>query len=261
LYEELDVRAQRSNPPALFNTLTELPRALFEFGSLCTFLPTMFPALSLLSQGDRHPLLLIPGFLAGDQSLGILKRYLSCLGYDAQTWGYGQNTGRPEHLFDHLPEKLQQLADESGEPVSLIGQSLGGVYARELAREHPEVTRQVITLGSPFGANTGGTTIQALQELFRQSSGMSVEDMADLMAERDSHISPDVPVTAIYSKGDGVVHWEVCREADEDHHTQNIEVPGSHCGMGFNSLIYFIIANRLSQDMDSWGKFSWTSCW
>lgn len=211
----------------------------------------------MMSRGDQHPLLLVPGFMAGDQSLSMLKRYLGFLGYRAETWGYGRNTGRPEHLFEHLPEKLQEMAEQSGEPVSLIGQSLGGVYARELARDYPELTRQVITLSSPFGARNSTTTIGLLRHLFRQQSGMSVEEMIEIMAERDHQISPNVPLTAIYSKSDGVVHWQACKEATEDHHTQNIEVSGSHSGMGFNPMVYYIIADRLTQGIDTWEHFSW----
>ena len=253
MYESLDVSAYRTRPPSLLNTLTEIPRALVEVGSL----HAMLPSLSLARRGDRHPLLLIPGFMAGDMSLGLLKRYLRYLGYQPETWGYGRNMGHPEHLFDHLPEKLDEMADRYGEPVSLLGQSLGGVYARELAREHPERVRQVITMGSPFSARNGAVTMKFLPHLFQASTGRSVEEMVELMNGHILDQSPDVPVTAIYSKGDGVVHWEACMEVSEDHHTQNIQVPGSHCGMAFNGAIYYIIADRLAQDTENWKPFSW----
>ncbi len=256
MYEEVDIRQHRSRSPSLLNTLTELPRALLEFGSLYS----MMPALSLQSRGDKHPLLLIPGFLAGDASLATMKRYLRNLGYRPETWGFGRNMGKPDHLFDHLPEKLLEMADRQGEPVSLIGQSLGGVYARELAREYPDLVRQVITMGSPFGVKNSASTMRALTRVFKASSGLSIEEMLALMHDRNLHISPDVPVTAIYSKSDGVVHWEACREDDEDHHTQNIEVPGSHCGMAFNPMIYYIVANRLSLTRETWRPFNWAAC-
>ncbi|MBO6655939.1 MAG: esterase [Pseudomonadales bacterium] len=254
MYEQIDVARHRDRPPALINTLTELPRALFEAGSLCT----MLPSLSLLKRGDPHPTLLIPGFMAGDASLGLLKRYLQHMGYQPETWGYGRNTGNPEHLFDHLPEKLARMYETTGKSISLIGQSLGGVYARELAREYPRMVRQVITLGSPFKVRNSSTTMRALTHLFKASSGMTIDEMVELMRDRAFHESPNVPVTAVYSRGDGVVHWDACRETVEDHHTQNIEVPGSHCGMGFNPAIYYIIADRLAQRDENWQKFSWT---
>ncbi len=256
LYEELDVERNRSRPPSFVNTLTELPRALLELGHLYTALPS----LSLAARGDKHPLLLVPGFMAGDASLGLLRRYLRYLGYRPETWGFGRNMGSPEHLFDHLPERLADMADKAGEPVSLIGQSLGGVFSRELAREYPDLIRQVITLGSPFRISGSANTVRGLSHLFQVSSGRSVDEVIAMLRDRDFHQSPDVPLTAIYSKGDGVVHWESCREEEQDHHTQNIRVPGSHCGMGFNSVIYYIIADRLSQKVDAWQKFDIAGC-
>lgn len=253
MYEELDVGRHQANPPALFHTLTEFPRAMLEVSHLTM----MFPALSMRPKGDNHPLLLIPGFLASDLSLSMLRRYLTSLGYKAETWGFGRNTGRPEHLYDHLPEKLLEMAETYAEPVSLIGQSLGGVYARELAKEFPQATRQVITMGSPFGARNSGVAIQLVRRLVEQQSGRDVDELIELMVTKGPQVSPDVPVTAIYSKSDGVVHWRVCREAEEDHRTQNIEVNGSHCGMGFNATIYYIIADRLAQCMDNWTRFEW----
>ena len=255
MFEQIDTNQHRSTPPALFNTLTELPRAMLEVGGLLSVLPT----LSLLPRGDQHPVLLIPGFMAGDRSLVMLKRYLDFMGYQSETWGFGRNTGSPDHLFDHLPEKLDELCEKYGEPLSLVGQSLGGVFARELARDYPEKVRQIITLGSPVAARNSAVTVRALRHLLKASAGQSVEEMVVMMEERNFHISPEVPVTAVFSKGDGVVHWASCKEGFEDESTQNIEVPGSHCGMGFNALIYFIIMNRLSQQLDSWQKFQWQS--
>jgi pimeloyl-ACP methyl ester carboxylesterase len=201
--------------------------------------------------------LLIPGFLAGDSSLGVLKRYLTRMVYQAETWGLGRNTGRSEHLFDYLPERLHEMAAQAGEPVSLIGQSLGGVFGRELARQYPDQVRQVITMGSPFGAKNSAVTMRALTHLYKASSGDTVHEMLSMMQERRIQDSPDVPVTAIYSKGDGVVHWRACREMVEDHKTQNVEIIGSHCGMGFNPAIYYILADRLAQNPDSWSRFGW----
>ena len=260
LYEQLDVENHRSKPPAFLNTLTELPRAMLEIGGLLSLLPSLSLTASVMARGDKHPLLLVPGFMAGDASLVLLRRYLGYLGYQPETWGFGRNTGSPEHLFDHLPERLAEMADKAGEPVSLIGQSLGGVYSRELAREYPALVRQVITLGSPFRTSGTANTVRGLSHIFRLSSGKSVDEVVDMLKDRDFHESPDVPLTAIFSKGDGVVHWESCREAVEDHHTQNIQVPGSHCGMGFNSLIYYIIADRLAQQIDGWKKFDASRC-
>ncbi len=206
-------------------------------------------------RGDKHPILMIPGFLAGDTSLRTMRNFLRFLGYRSKTWGFGRNTGQAEYLLDHLPELLNTYADYHGEKVSLIGQSLGGVFARELAREYPDLVRQVITLGSPFSIRSGTMTMSLMRPLFKRYSGSSVEEMLTLMDERDATRSPDVPLTAIYSKSDGVVHWQSCREHEEDHQTENIEVAGSHCGMGFNAMIYHIVADRLAQNPESWQRY------
>ena len=249
MYQQIDVTKRRSEPPAILNTLTEVPHALFEIGSL----PVMLPGLSLLPRGDGHSVLLVPGFMAGDRSLGILKRYLTFMGYRTETWGVGRNTGKSEHLFEHLPAKLQQMFEQSSQPISLVGQSLGGVFVRELARKYPDRVRQVITLGSPFGAQDGAVTMRAITHLFKFSAGQSIEEMASMVHDRTR--SPSVPSTAIYSKCDGVVDWQACCESEEDELTQNIEVAGSHCGMGFNSMIYCILADRLAQNVQQWKKF------
>lgn len=231
--------------------MTEFPRTLFEIGSL-------FAAMPLLAgqrRGDGHPVLVLPGFLAGDESTGILRRYLAHLGYTPLPWGLGRNTGRPELMQSHLPERLRAVASQYGRKITLIGQSLGGVFARELAKLQADTVRQVITLGSPFGTRHGGSAMSLVRHLFEQQSGMSIDAMRKLMLDEASTSSPPVPVTAIYSKGDGIVNWRVCREQVEDHQTQNIEVPGSHCGMAFNPAIYHVVADRLAQPEDDWQKY------
>lgn len=252
LYEELDVAAGHASPPALVNSITEFPRTLFEIGSLFATMPL----LAGQPRGDGHPVLVLPGFMASDESTRLLRRYLSHLGYTPLPWGLGRNTGRPELLQFHLPERLASLADQYGRKVSLIGQSLGGVFARELARFHAARVRQVITLGSPFGAQQGGSALALVRRMFERQSGMSIDAMRSWLRDTESTASPPVPLTAIFSKGDGIVNWRVCREPVEDHQTQNIEVIGSHCGMAFNPSIYYVLADRLSQPEEGWQKYS-----
>ena len=251
MYEELDVNERPAGPPSMLNSVWEVPRTLFEMAGLVA----TFPLLGSLPRGDGHPVLVLPGFLAGDESTLVLRRYLRSMGYHSLPWSMGRNTGRPEFIQKLLPERLLGLSDELGTGISIIGQSLGGVFGRELARLYPDRVRQVITLGSPFAIRHSNTTMPLIRRLFEQSTGMGVEAMRELLVAMDPGVSPPVPLTAIYSKGDGVVNWRVCREAREDHQTQNIEVFGSHCGMAFNPAIYYIIADRLSQPEDSWQKF------
>ena len=115
MYEQIDISAHRSRPPSLLNTMTELPRAMLDLGGLSA----MLPSLSLAKRGDGHPLLLIPGFVAGDMSLGLLKRYTKYLGYNTETWGVGRNMGHPEHLFELYQGDLPPLRS----PYGLVAES------------------------------------------------------------------------------------------------------------------------------------------
>lgn len=251
MYEELDVARHRGSSPPAINALTELPRTLVEIQGLAALLPL----LTFSQRGDGHPVMVLPGFLAGDDSTAVLRRFLDRLGYQTEGWLLGRNTGRPELMQKVVPERFLDMVRECGQKITLIGQSLGGVYARELGRLYPDHVRQVITLGSPFGTRNGTSTLPLVRRLFERQSGMTVEAMRKLLEDLDPHVSPPVPLTAIYSRGDGVVNWRVCREADEDEITQNIEVCGSHCGMAFNAWIYRIIADRLAQDEDAWQPY------
>jgi pimeloyl-ACP methyl ester carboxylesterase len=258
LYEKLDLPKDRSSeemrkarPPSLLNALTELPRTLLDISALCLSLPL----LANMPRGDGHPVMVLPGFMASDSSTALLRRYLQLLGYQPMGWGLGRNTGRFEIIQQTLIEQFLEVAETCDEKITLIGQSLGGVYARELARFYPSKVRQVITLGSPFGVLNGTAANPIVRRLFETQSGLSIEKMREAIFEIDPHKTPPVPLTAIYSKGDGVVNWRVCREAFEDFETDNIQVFGAHCGMGFNAAIYGIVADRLSQPVDDWRKF------
>lgn len=258
MYQKLDLPAKlssnenlKSRPPSLLNALTEIPRTLLDIGALCL----SAPFLASMPRGDGHPVMVLPGFMASDQSTAVLRGYLKQLGYDSMGWELGQNSGRFEIIHHILIARFLEAVEECGDKITLIGQSLGGVYARELARLFPDKVRQVITLGSPFGVVNGTAANPLVRSLFEIQSGLSIEEMREAIFEMDPHKTPPVPLTAIFSKGDGVVNWRVCREAFEDFETDNIEVFGAHCGMGFNAAIYYIIADRLAQPRDDWKKF------
>jgi len=209
-------RTRRAPPnPALL--LLEGPRAVFE--SL-----TLAPSASLLlgaPQGDGHPVLVLPGFTAGDGSTQILRRYLSQLGYSAHPWLQGVNLGLSGTRRRELMDRVAELHRRHGRKISIVGWSLGGIYARELAKRMSDQVRQVVTLGSPFAG-------------LRKA--------------------PSQPTTSIYTRTDGIVHWSSCVEEDAAH-TENIEVPGSHCGLGFNPLVLYAIADRLAQSEGEWQPF------
>ena len=248
MYQELDVETQRAPGPSTLDSMTELPRVFLEASALAY----LWPLLARSPRGDGHAVLVLPGFTAGDESTGILRRFLGRLGYDPRPWGLGQNTGTPA-LQEQLYTAFERLSHTTGARISLVGQSLGGVYARELARRFPGAVRQVITLGSPFASRSPSTTNALVSRLFQYLSGMNQDDMRDYMLGFAAE-PPPVPSTAIYSKADGVVHWSSCLEYAGDR-SENIEVLGSHSGMAMNPLVLHVIADRLAQPEARWRPF------
>ena len=145
-------------------------------------------------------------------------------------------------------EQLQSVHRRCGQPVSLIGWSLGGIYARELAKLHPGQVRCVITLGSPFTGHPRATNAWRFFELVSGLSSHDPEVMEDVRQP------PPVPTTSIYSRSDGVVAWQ-CSVNPELPHTENIEIQASHVGMGMHPLAMYLIADRLRQPADAWQPF------
>jgi len=236
--------------PHILLTLAEGYRAAFEAASLVG----LSPLLSALPRGDGHPVLVLPGFMASVQSTGILRRWLERLGYPAYPWTFGRNLGPRGDLTERMVRRTLELAEVYGQPVSLVGQSLGGIYAREIARQAPAAVRQVVTLGSPFGALTGGGTNPGVSRLFEASTGKTREQLADENLFVDMLRPPPVPSTAVFSRTDGIAHWRVCIEQDVAT-TDNVEIIGSHCGMGFNPVVMWILAERLAQAAGAWRRF------
>lgn len=241
--------------PHFLTSVTEPLRAACEVAAFGMSLPLL---LASAPEGDGHTVLTLPGFTASDLSTAGLRRYLNHIGYNARPWQLGRNTGSPE-LIDKLSRRFHRLVMKSDEPITLIGHSLGGVFARELARMYPDQVRQVITLGSPFAIQSGQHTNPLVMRLFERTSKMSqVEIKARAREERMS--APPVPTTAIFSRLDGVVHWRACREQASDQ-AENIEVPGSHLGMTVHPTILYVLADRVAQKKASWEKFRAPGSW
>jgi len=253
LYEALEVEERGTSGPSFWDSATELPRVLLEM----TTLTYSWPLLARAPQGDGHTVLVLPGFTAGDQSTLLLRRLLSRLNYNSLPWELGQNTGSAE-LQERLHDRFEAILDEYPGRVSLVGQSLGGVFARVLAHQRPERVRQVVTLGSPFASPSPDTVNSLVSRLFQSVSGMSREEMRDQMTDFPA-APPPVPSTAIYSRSDGVVHWTACLEY-EGAQAENVEVLGSHSGMAFNPLVLHVISDRLSQPLDGWRPFQRRGC-
>jgi pimeloyl-ACP methyl ester carboxylesterase len=207
------------------------------------------PWLSRLPAGDGHPVLVFPGLAASDFSTVPLRRFLRGQGYWTHAWRQGFNFGPRNGVLNACRNRLRQLADRHGRKVSLVGWSLGGVYARELAKELPELARCVITLGSPF---TGHPRATNAWRVYQWLSGHSVHDDPVLRAQLRQ--PPPVPTTSILSRSDGVVAWQ-CSLNDPHPHTENIEVTASHVGMGMNPMALYAVADRLRQDPARWQRF------
>lgn len=239
-------------PPHALLALTEAHRAAME----ALTLGLSRRLLDKAPRGDGHPVMVLPGFLGADGYNAGFRRYLTKLGYAVHGWGLGRNLGPREGVLESLEERITFLAERYDGPISLIGHSLGGIFARELARAFPERVRQVISLGSPFGEGRMIASYPA-----RLFSALNPPE--DLPIDQGIlHVAPPVPTTAIYSRGDGVVNWQTTLQRAGHALTQNIEVRGSHCGMTFNPAIWYLVADRLSQPVDGWKPFerrSWTS--
>jgi len=201
--------------------------------------------------GDGHPVLVIPGFLASDLSAYPIRRFIREQGYSPYPWGMGRNFGDIRQL-EKLVLQIEHLHAKHKTPVSLIGWSLGGVYARQLAKERPALVRQVITLASPFAGINEPNNASWLYRLLNSHRPISERDQQWI---DDLPSPPPVPTTAIFSKEDGVVPWQTCIEPVEGERHQNIQVTGGHFGMGYNPATLVVIADRLQQDVRDWQVF------
>jgi hypothetical protein len=221
---------------ALF--LTEPLRWLVDL----SVLPLAMPWLLTAPRGDGHGVLVLPGLLATDTSTVPLRRFLRWLGYDVRGWDLGRNRGPTEAVLAALPQALLDHAARTRGPVSLVGWSLGGVYARELAREHPGQVRQVITLGSPFALKDSR---QSRAHGPYQRLSYLHADGARLPSREQTARPIGVPSTSVYSRFDGIVSWEACVEPETDLH-HNVEVRCSHLGFGVDLATLWVIADRLA---------------
>jgi pimeloyl-ACP methyl ester carboxylesterase len=221
-------------------------RAWLEFAGL---LPA-FPALRAAPQGDGHPVLVIPGFLTSDGSTRALRWFLRDRGYHVHGWRLGRNVGPAPEIVDGVRSRLLELRERHGQPISLIGWSLGGIYAREIARALPDAVRQVITLASPFRDVTATTVgrLASFGVVGRHSSFAS-----DEWGERLRQPLP-VPTTSVFSRSDGIVAWRSCLE-EPGPERENVEVRSSHCGMGHHAAALLVIADRLAQPVGAWRPF------
>ena len=199
------------------------------------------PVLLQSPRGNGEPVLLLPGFTAGDASMWPLRRCLGALGWDARGWGLGRNRGDAPRLLPRVIDVTERLVRETGTRVRMVGWSMGGFLARETARDRPELVERVVTLGTPV---IGGPKYTTAAPLFRRL-GFDLDAIERECQERAGR-PIDVPVTAIYSRRDGVVAWRACLD-HTSRDVEHVEVESTHGGLGFDSRVWAIVADRLAR--------------
>ncbi len=248
------------------------PRAIYaalEPARAAQELVGMLPAhlwLSHQSRGDGHPVVTVPGYGGGNSSMALMRRYISRWGYEAHPWPLGRNmdpaTTRNidgvlefmERVIATMSEQLHQIHRDTGRRVSLVGWSLGGLYARQLAARFPDLVRQVITLGSPFGDPRATILWPIMQRLINAPEPRPGElQRWNTMAR----VPVEVPNSIIWSRSDGFVHPSIACPP-QGPLSENIHICSSHMGFGANPLAYYVLADRLAQPEGGWQPFART---
>ena len=209
------------------------------------------PLMGSLPRGDGHGVLVLPGFMATDRSTRPLRQLLGDLGYESAGWNLGRNVRVDNARLDAMMACVDDLHANTGRPISIVGWSLGGVFARELAKIAPEKVRLVISLGSPISDDRNHSNAR---KLFEYLNGKEPEPLRDGKF-RGLGIAPPVPTTSILTRADGVVHWRGSVQCGDREDCENIEVYASHCGLGVNPAVIYAVADRLAQDEGAWEPF------
>jgi len=240
--KEIKTINQKIPPPPLFNMLLE-SRSLVEWSSIYA----IYPFIPRRIKGKGKPVLLIPPYLGDDYSTAFVRRYLTSLGFTTYKWEQGFNLIK-SHYIPRLEEKLDDIYREHGEKVNIVGWSGGGIFAKIMANRHPNQVEQILTIGSPvWGVMEMKTPVSGILEFFR---GKSLKERNKRFIEELEPI-PNVPITCIYTKTDGLLPWKHCMEAESYRDDiKNIEVYGSHSGLGANASVLLITANALSANIN-----------
>ena len=247
--------AQRVPAPSLALLGVEPFRAALEYAGM------RFMNRDALPEGDGHPVIIFPGLAADQRSLVPLRNCCEALGYAVYDWEQGFNVG-PQGDIDewlrNLAEHVRGVSSLHGRRVSLIGWSLGGIYAREIAKLRPALVRQVVTLGTPFAAQGAETNVAWLYRLVNGSLPFVDEQLAARL-----RVTPPVPTTAVYSRTDGVVAWQACvidNAGASSAQAESVEIEGSHMGLPWNPQVLSIVADRLAQREGEWRLTKPASC-
>lgn len=211
-----------------------------------------YPWLRRAPRGDGHPVLILPGLMAGDASTLAMRHVLRRLGYRPYRWHLGRNVGPTPAVGAELPAAVERIARRNRSTVSIVGWSLGGLYARELAHRHPDSVRQVVTLASPYRIRHPGES--RADRAFARYSHLHVWDGGREHVVEAIRRPLSVPSTSIYSRLDGIVPWRHCIEP-QGALAENIRVRSSHLGIGFDPHVLWAIVDRLSQAEGEWSPF------
>jgi pimeloyl-ACP methyl ester carboxylesterase len=236
--------SRTARPPRLIYSLLE-GRALLE----AALLPALLPVLSGTPRGDGHPVLLVPGFTAGDATMVGLKMFLRSRGYHVETWGFGQNTGFKLKFSQALEQKVRFLHHKHRRKVSIVGWSLGGVYGFYTAHSAPECVRTVISLGSPMQFSPDKFETPLLVRRFTATFAHPMGPVAHLAHVRAKvlRVAPAdaVDLHLLDDRRRRAATGGPRRLRRRQH--ENVWVPGSHIGLGFNAAVMWILADRLAQ--------------
>lgn len=237
-----------ANPPSLVWSLTEGSRSMSE---LAWFLAAR-GWLSRGRRGDGRPVLVLPGLMADDGSTAPLRQLLRSVGYRTYGWGLGVDIGPTARIVDGLDARLAYVRERNGgRQVSVIGQSLGGLMGRELARRNPGAVDRLISLGSPVTLTDRGRSRAARTYDYFTPRHLP-EYSFDWWSQAEQ---PQIPSTSIYSRMDGVVAARACLYPDGPL-TENIRVHGSHLGMGVFPPAVYAMLDRLAAPVGQWRRFA-----
>ncbi len=249
---DADPQAAGYGAPPLLLTAAEAVRFPVELTSSLVSDLVLPPRRSV--EGEERPVLVLPGFMADDPLTARLRGHLRRQGYAAQGWGLGRNVGLTDTVVDGVLARFDEVAATApGAQVSLVGWSFGGLLARWTAHRRPGQVRQVVCLGSPWRAEDERTRATRMFERAAARHGLS-DRARDIVDELRRPL--DVPLTAIWSRTDGIAHWRGCR-VDDGPLAENVDVPSSHVGLVSNPLALAALADRLAQDPVAWRPFSW----
>jgi len=236
----------------------EFGRVVLEIGSTVLLGPVLKP----LPRGDGHTIMTIPGFMGADGSTSQLRKFLNNRGYHAIPWGLGRNVpeARPPDLDaflayrtateDAIAARVEAEFLASGQKLTLIGWSLGGLYAVALAHRFPRWIRQIITLGTPYGDPRGTALYSVMGGLY--DNEVEEEALERWVAHTYSGGRLRVPVLALYSESDGIVGAGIAKCQGDPNYVTNMAVVASHVGFPFNPLVFAVIANHLVEPHERW---------